>query len=644
MRPAHRTALMALGLLAAAGCRAANPDPWRWARPLTAAELTRSQSWGSKVVVKQFEERRSLLQSAQLWFTNYELRAMWWFRDAKEQGTVLLDLPVPRHVELLGVTGRLLSPGLAPIELPGEVVEIANAAEAPGGPKQQVRIWLPAHPTGSVVQLVLKVRTRRVETWIAEELSSSIPIEEYLLEVRYDPRAELELLVYNPGPGLVVERSGDPAPDRVRLRTQNLRPQLQEELSPDPKLLSTWWTLRTALGTTRYLESQNLSLWYWAFVNQTHGLEEASGPHLPSIQRGPDLAGCGDRLCQVARALRWLEQDELPDLPPASAGEELRRAGGGQALPRARLLWSALNAAGVPVRWALTAPRGSPTFDPKKPNPVALTYPLLLLPGSSDHPPLWIDPGCTYCRPGEVEEPYLGALAVLGWGQGAPAPFAMTLVQANLPTPSQRTIRWRIRLDGANNSADLEVELAGRIRQEIAAKQQKLDDATSAANVATWIKERSPDASCSKVEPFPKSEDQPVRHLTCTLPKLVRRDGNRWVVPLEMLSSRWDHSLMAERRRTPVEIGQSELEVEELTLELPPGTQVVSTPKPRRVSGELFDVELKVQKIGDTLELRRTVRAQRGRVPVERYTQEKAVLEEARAIRGAELILAPAGP
>lgn len=643
MRPAHRTALMALGLLAAAGCRAVNPDPWRWARPLTAAELTRSQSWGSKVVVKQFEEHRSLLESAELWFTSYELRAMWWLRDAEEQGTLLVGLPVPRHVELLEAAGRLLSPGLAPIELPGEVVEIANATEAPGEPKQQLRILLPAHPAGSVVQLMLKVRARRVGTWIAEELYSSIP-EEYLLEVRYDPRAELELLVYNPGPELVVERSGDPAPDRVRLRTQNLPPQIWEELSPDPKLLSTWWTLRTALATTRHRESQNLSLWYSAFVAQTQGLEEPSGPHLLRIERGPDLTGCGDRLCQVARALRWLEQANLPEFPPANAGEELRRAGGGQALSRTRLWWSALKAAGVPVRWALTAPRGSPTFDPKKPNPVALTYPLLLLPGSADLPPFWIDPGCTYCRPGEVEEPYLGALAVVGWGEGAPAPFSMTLVQANLPTPSQRTIRWRIQLDAAKNAAEIEVELAGRIRQEIAAKQQKLDDATSAANVATWIKERSPDASCSKVEPFPKSEDQPVRHLTCTLPKLVRRDGNRWVVPLEMLSSRWDHALMAERRRTPVEVGQSELEVEELTLELPPRTQVVSTPKPRRVSGELFDVELKVQKIGDTLELRRTVRAQRGRVPVERYTQEKAVLEEARAIRGAELILAPAGP
>jgi hypothetical protein len=643
MQAHHRHAILALSLCSALGCRAVNVDPWRWARPFTAEEFNRSRAWGTEAVIKQLEMRTSFVRGGSDWFTTVDLRGVFWMRDANPEGYVLVDQLYPGDAELLAAKVRVLAPNARPVVLEGEAVTIETASTAAGGPSQRLRLKVPPYPAGTLLQLETKSEVRRLGAWFAYDLLARVPIEEYLLEVLYDPKVEIELLVYNPTPNLHVERVRDAVSPKVRLRARDLAPLVAEDLAPDPKAYAPWWSMRVSRQVSTNLEARGLDLWYLAFAIQTGGLEQESGPHLPSLDTRPDVEGCRDRRCQVARALLWLEQPGLPELPPAPAAEELQSAGDGQALPRARLLWAALKDAGLPVRWALASPRGSPTFDPKNPNPVALSDPLLYLPAVGDNPPMWIDPGCTYCGPGEVQEQFVGAPAVLGWGRGGPTPFTPTQVKATLPIPSQRTIRWRIQVDAAQNAAQVEVELAGRIRQEVLAKQLKLDDAASAQGVATWIKDRSPNASCSKVEPFPKSEVQPVRHLSCALPKLVRRDGPRWVVPLEMLNSRWDHSLLAERRRAPIEVPHSEVEVEELTLELPPGTRVVSTPKPRRVSGELFDMELKVQKIGDTLELRRTVRAQRGRVGADRYTQEKAILEEARALRGAEVILAPAG-
>lgn len=642
MPPNRRHALLVLGLCSTLGCRALNADPWRWARPMTAEELDRSQAWGHKFVSKQLELRISFLRGVNdLWYAAVDHKHVFWIRDANGGTKLDFELPLPADVEIEQASVRVIWPGRVPLLLGPEVVSV-EAGPAGGAPRV-LRLRLPAHPAGTVVQAHLSMRAPRLGVWTWQELEASTPIEDYLLEVRTDPQVEAELLLYNPPKEVVVEHPREAKKNVARLRARNLPARITEELGPDAKLLGPWWTLRIAQGLTNRLEQKGLDLWYWAFVSQTQGLEKEIGPHLPRLEAEPNLDGCGDLLCQVDRALVWLESEELPKPPEASAAKELRAAGDGQALPRARLLWAALRRAGLPVRWALAAPRGSATFDPNKPSPVAVSHPLLYLPANGEAPPLWIDPGCVYCRPGEVAEQFVGTLAVIGWGRGGPTPFTLTQVKANLPTPSQRTIRWQIQLDATKNPVEVEVELAGRIRQEVSAKQLKLDQATSAQGVASWIKERSPGATCSEIQPFPKSDAEPVRHLRCALPKLVRREGSRWQVPLEVFSSRWDGALLAERRRTPVEVRHSELEVEVITLHLPPGLQVISSPKPRRLSGELFDVELKVQKIGDTLELRRTVRAQRGRVGADRYTQEKAILEEARALRGAEVILAPAG-
>lgn len=369
----------------------------------------------------------------------------------------------------------------------------------------------------------------------------------------------------------------------------------------------------------------------------------------------PPLPACdGDgRVDCLARAALAVARERAPfDALAGGFGgtDPLRKVlerGTADHFEKAVLVGRLLRDAGLEVDYAFGVRRHTRELDLDYPHQHPINHLILRLPKQAGlDAPVWLDPACEHCAPGELSDWSLGASVFL-MGYEAKALDSDTVtgehtLASGRPARANRVHNaFTMTLEPDGTAAVTLVETyeglravwyARDLRRQSADARRKAAEARVADLDRRAVLDEAPDPTCDR------AAGECTRRLVFRIPAYAIADGDELLVPLSLLHGSGRFSVPGEKRTRDMVLPTSESFEETLALTPPAGFAFVDGPTPFEARSDAFETRFEIE-AGDTVRVRREARRRAGRFPPAAHGARVEALRQALRTRETRLRL-----
>lgn len=519
---------------------------------------------------------------------------------------------------------------------------------------------VPGVEVGSVVEVVC-LEHAEDGVFLSEVFRprSDLPVSRYEVTLRIGDTLRTAIHGYNTQQP--IERTEQRGLVTYRWTLEDVPARAAEAWTVDWTEREPWWVYRTL----SYKDGNS----YWPFLKawpdvvrplavrldaDDHPVAEG-GPSPPSTRHcGADRACVIETLYNEARRqgeLRW------PDLPfdPRRLSEAY---GAGRVTPteRAVLLVSWLRQAGLPARHALLPSRFAFRLDREFPSHHPFDTMVAYLPPDAAHDrpkPLWLDPRCETCAPGELSPAVVGTDALVF----AATPQVLTKPEVSaewMPVIGPKADPGRIvRSIGVKvgPEGDAVVDLAEQREANLAywrwLEVRDLSDARFTEQTRTRVHRHDPRAVLKKHERgvYEPAHRRLTESLQYTLKGLAGTTDGLLVVPLSMLEVGRSTGWPEDARRTDFAVVGPIVETDDVTIAPPPGYTLRSLPSAAKAEVPMVGLSFEAMKDAEgRAHLTRRMEVRAGRFPATDAAGHRAVRDLDVALRGAVVVFERTAP
>jgi hypothetical protein len=559
----------------------------------------------------------------------------------------------PADSELLHLEGRTIAPDGTITPIDGAQLLASEYKVDDGDEKRDVSarfFHFPRVEVGSILEMSYTIVVDGLWTSWSEQISDTIPVREYKVEIVVDDIAVPEMLVLN-HPARPTIKMGDDGFKHVTLAVKDVPAEAREPLAPSSEAAQPWWTYRT-----RRVNFPN-NIWYtnedWAdatrsvknLVVKGKGLEDT-----PAL----DTSGCkGNVGCIIERALaKTRELTVFVGFEDAFEHRKLAdivQDGTATSADKTLLLYGLLKKAGLEAFLVGVARTGTIKINPKFPSRQWLNHSIVLVRNGDQA--FWIDPSCELCAAGTLPswDPIGDDVLVLSADKGeiSAAWWTLNAVPAALENVDGRTLT--INLD---KNGDAMIIIDERHTGEHAlfhharTRNDNEDDSRRAA--VELIGEVSGAAKLLAHVPVECDRNKGVctRVVKAQVPHMAHASKNGLLLPLDALRGLYD--LDPPERKMDVSVTRASVQVDEIRIVPPAGMRIMNAPKATKAASGLVEIATTAQQDGETLVVKRMTKLRPGRVPRAEIQPMQDVLDVASSlasfvvrISGEEVALTP---
>ena len=567
---------------------------------------------GAAAVILLDEERYAVRvsgQSATTTMSRHVVTAV--LDEAGAADAVEVHLRTARRIGKGGVTtdsnlrARVIRPDGTTLDIPPDrIIETQTVASEALEVNERI-LRFPDARAGTLLEYVYDAERDGAFDYRWDAPPTRFPVERYRVVVDFPATASVEFFTHNS----TVRPRIDEDANHLELELDDL-PARQRELWEVPSQeVVPWWEMR--LATRRRLTTwTDLGGWLarrWKLSHVFDGLQLAVHP-----------SGDCDTRCRVDRAVAYVrdtvELDEGAGVRPL---REVVAAGRAREDEKAALLWRALDRLGVEVEIAAAGR----TLEVRLPVQ-RFEHLLVHVPAQEGLlVPLWIDPSCERCAPGELPRRWLTARALIERDDQDPDHRRSELVPVVGKAASEGV--GESHLDARlNDAGDLAVDARQTRRADEAVRYRLLTRDLTATQRRALIEGalhvRQPTArlegdvaiTCARTS----GECETRFHYV--MPGYAALDGDKLLVPLAALTTSFDLDAPPQTRAGDIYFERASGASERLTLHPPPGWQVEELPTPVNfLGGGMVNVHFSAAAESGNAEVRRSIDHPEGRYP-----------------------------
>jgi hypothetical protein len=539
------------------------------------------------------------------------------------------------------IKARTLSPDGSVEEVTQEQILAESArdtAEHEGRRSFARKFRLPGVKVGSILEYVYETETDNALWSANERVSSELPSLHHHAEIWVGHNIQFGVKAYNLSTSFRKESKNDL--DGVILDVYDIPASRHESFSLPWRLTEPSWVFRMRGYTRGSMTRLAYDRWPDVVKETAKTLYLDNGKYLKGISLKLP-SDCGpDKRCVLDQALAWVRDHTsingfTGSLDSARSMKDVVASGTASNWEKALLLWGTLGESGVAASFALATRDPALMFDHGFPLPDQFDHLLVYVPSQRGiDKDLLVDPSCEECAPGQLPTWLAGPDALLvkaNYGaDGVTAEaFFVPLAGATPPLSSDHR-EIEATLDGAGTlTGTLLAERRGQL-----ATDWRL--ATRKWQAAEWRKHQAAELGARHkagriVSTSPDQCDKPTgvcRHsVSWTIPSFAAVDGERLVVPLDLLASRWDHTAIDKERHNNVFMRHQQVDEESVTLRLPDGYVVEELPQPATVQSPALEARLEVSATAGEVTFKRRIETHPGVWDRTRYPSLAVVLQ-----------------
>jgi hypothetical protein len=562
-----------------------------------------------------------------------------------------VHIPLGEGASVLSMHARTIAPDGTVREVkPDEVFEDhAKVSSEQGSVHAKQKVFrLPGVQVGTILEYEYEVENLQLAFWGATQISGPLPIERYSVALHATPNITWQVHTYHTAEKFHGAAGRDQ--NTVVFETHDVPAYRDEFLDPPWQKCEPWWAFHVNAvdyhGTTYPM--------YGSWANVLEGVTESLYTKLPKkLGAGaklavPDAVQCnGDRRCIVEHALAWLREKAPLDrfetrLDTARPFKDVLTGGSATNFEKALLFHALLKQAGVASRFVLLARNPGLDADPEFALPGRFDHLLVDLPLQQGiAATTLVDPSCEYCAFGElpmwsegrqiivVHEPIEGVTTStkrlqLGTVESNKSRIGEEHRQVAITVAPTGAVRGKMKVKGVAQRA---VDSAIAARHYTAERwRTEEEDALHARDKTARLEDSAPQL-CDRADGHCEVE------YAFSIAQYAAVEDNGLVMPLSLLLSSWDKPPTDGKRTHDIYASRSSAETEELVVTLPPGYVPIDLPAPAKWHAPGFDATFSIERVRDTLVVRRTVDVHRGHWSVQEYAALDTALRDYRDVR-----------
>lgn len=459
---------------------------------------------------------------------------------------------------------------------------------------------------GSLLEYGYTLRSDRVQESLTRRLQAEVPILNYQFESISNDRTVTSLTAFNQK--TVIEKEERGGLTHMKVQLHDLPPRVDDPWTAAWQTREVWLAWRVTAIEWR---SQWLSLtetWSSAlrFAAKTwFGDPQTMHPEtLPGPPDGLDEMARIEWALQQTRRVEGMRRGDLDEAPHLNAIQSARR---GSLNQKAQLLRALLQRAHVPAQLAAITQGVDGVLNRDFCAPGLMDTLLVYIPRhAGQDKPIWLDPGCPWCKIGEVPVPVQRAEALVltptGEGQSLKMRTEFVHVTGNNPRLSGIKRHYEATLlPNGDLNVTVEAEWTGGDAKARWMATHALDAQQQQKAAETFVTSRLPTAQVDHAGP----EKCDLTTGRCTLKVLLTVRGyaspemKRVPLPLGLFPSNWEALARGKRadgtvRLEPLVVDEPALVEETLDLDLPRGWTVTQQPAQEKRASVLLDSETRL--------------------------------------------------
>ena len=325
-----------------------------------------------------------------------------------------IRIPLGKSWHLRWVHARTVQPDGTFQEVPASDV-LVDTSNLASDERREITTWrvrFPAVRVGSVIECAYSTQNEAFLVFAWDRVPDEYPIARYSRELIIDRPLRFSFKLYNSSVPVIADVNHDPA--HVRIELADIPARSDEPYLPRWITYEPFWLFRIRQVSSTRAYSDLTTTWDEAIADLSRRLTGERGNLYAGAPSIKPAEGCRDLRCRLTWAIdqardrtEWTGLED--EFRPLSVKRVLAQGVGDDA-DKAVLLLHLLRAAGVQVELGFAGG----LFDREFPFPRLLSRPLVRVPAQQGlAQPLWIDPACEYCAPGELLPEVIGAGALV---------------------------------------------------------------------------------------------------------------------------------------------------------------------------------------------------------------------------------------
>ena len=496
----------------------------------------------------------------------------------------------------------------------------------------------PGVSVGSRIEYAYSVGSPHIITWDTERVTDDIPIDRYELELALNKNVVGAIALFNRPESFLQTRDGSVVHFKVTL--QNL-PAHEKGWFPTPwQDHEPWWAFRVArlqYGTNYRLLNDT---WERTLSNVASSLYTDTGKWTKGAPKLLDASACGkDKKCVVTKAMDKLyESVELKNFVSNLSSARLLKEAVDEKLAnnfeKAMLAYHMLDDNGVDVRYVLVGRDDGLVFEREFPLPNQFDHLLLYVAAQEGiAAPIFVDPSCEHCTPGQLPTWVSGKEGVIiagrrdvNVGVRGTLEFKRLVGTPAMPSGPRREHTIKVSGQDVEGAVDITNEGADAVDDMVDNRDKSERDWKEAHE--KWVKARV--KSGELVESKPAVCDRKkavcVEKVRYKVAQHLVADGDGMLLPLELAYSSYDspdRKLAAGALHGWVNARYEDV----LNIDLAKSYEATALPKSVTLKTAVVDVECEATKSTASIRFRRTIRVKEGDVPASRRGEVEAALK-----------------
>jgi hypothetical protein len=495
--------------------------------------------------------------------------------------------------------------------------------------ERKVKVFrLPGVRVGSIIECAYAIVDYHLTDSLRQKLEWPIPTQHYRLEISVSGLVDLNFRLYNAE--ATIHKQEGSGRKRAVIEMDDLPGTRVEPLAPPTSLTEPWWLIvLQRLATPRRMLNAHTTwadtltpLGFWLYIDD----DKFYG----GVKLKPELAGCErGTLCAIERALIFVNAETdltkfVSSLDQARPLKEVLASRTANNMEKTLLLRRALEAVGVPSRFAVIARNRNNDFDPLFPAPGSFDHLILYVdtvPGLTA--PVFLDPSCEYCEVGEIP-PWIRDRAALVFKTKRGYSELYETSVAFMRTPSDAA-----GMASDRRNIEVQLELSGAVHGRMMADAGGQEAVDMHAETRAWLDDdwrvylerllhRFSQAAelCARVpQKWDKRDAVLALGADFAVDNYASVDGERLIVPLTLLHGLSDETLGGEPRVHDLMIDKAVHEEETVTFRLPSGYEATSLPRAVHIRTEAVDALFSVSATPGLVRVKRMVELHVGRWP-----------------------------
>lgn len=577
-------------------------------------------------------------------FTDHAIHQVIRVRSEGARWLANLKRNYPRRAELVDFACRVRAPD-------GSVSTLEKAQvfwtvdEAKEGGQAHLAAAIPRVEVGSVVDLDVVVRVPWLENPVHRSLKSNAPLQRYELDVLLSKRLTYVMRSYHslqPFQENVVDGRSHVAwsADRV--------PNEADESFSDVE--PPWWLLRLHSSKWGSKNTPILSSWAAAYEHLTAAVD-GSDRWSKGFTAKLDVTGCTDARCKVQRAWEAVHQQTdnsgVGRFWSTRPLKDVLAAGEASSHEQVLLFRTLLASVGVPSDTVfVTRPFDEP-FDPEFPSDEHDDVLAFVRPTQGLEQGLFVDAACEECQPGILRDVVDGSHGVRAWA--VPRALAEPEAFAELVTPrgsgrskDEEQLTYALAVTA---SGDVQVTERRRFlgsfatdhrRDQRGKKDSELREAAERELVA-----RQPNARLGDWErpTCTKASAECTQTLTYQVPSGATLAGARLLVPLSVLSTSFQNTMVPEARTAGIRLKGDSVRKHVVEVTPPAGWHVAELPAAFEGGSSAISATVATSRTGGVARVSRRIALTQGQYPVAQYPRTRAAVRTFADLRTGAVVL-----